>query len=52
LSGGTAMPKGFRDRFEKVLSESEFPIQLSEIRLAEDPLTTTARGALIAALCD
>jgi len=52
LSGGTAMPKGFRDRFEKVLSESEFPVALSEIRLAQDPLTTTARGALVAALCD
>jgi hypothetical protein len=52
LSGGTAMPKGFRDRFEKVMSESDFPIELSEIRLAQDPLTTTARGALVAALCD
>jgi len=52
LSGGTAMPKGFRERFEKVLGESEFPVELSEIRLAKDPLTTTARGALVAALCD
>jgi hypothetical protein len=52
LSGGTAMPKGFRDRFEKILRESEFPIELSEIRLAADPLTTTAKGALVAALCD
>ena len=52
LSGGTAMPKGFRERFEKLLGESEFPIELSEIRLAKDPLTTTARGALVAALCD
>jgi hypothetical protein len=52
LSGGTAMPKGFRDRFEKVLRESEFPIELSEIRIAADPLTTTAKGALVAALCD
>jgi hypothetical protein len=52
LSGGTAMPKGFRERFEKVLGESDFPVELSEIRLAKDPLTTTARGALVAALCD
>jgi hypothetical protein len=52
LSGGTAMPKGFRDRFEKILRESEFPVELSEIRMAEDPLTATARGALVAALCD
>jgi hypothetical protein len=52
LSGGTAMPKGFRDRFEKILRESNFPIELSEIRLAAEPLTTTAKGALVAALCD
>jgi hypothetical protein len=52
LSGGTAMPKGFRDRFEKILRESDFPIELSEIRMAADPLTTTAKGALVAALCD
>jgi len=48
----TAMPKGFRDRFEKILRESDFPIELSEIRLAAEPLTTTAKGALVAALCD
>jgi hypothetical protein len=52
LSGGTAMPKGFKDRFEKVLGESSFPVEISEIRMAQDPLTTTARGALVAALCD
>jgi hypothetical protein len=52
LSGGTAMPRGFRDRFEKVLRESAFPIELSEVRMAKDPLTTTARGALVAALSE
>jgi len=52
LSGGTAMPTGFRDRFEKILRESDFPIELSEIRMATQPLTTTAKGALVAALCD
>ena len=51
LSGGTATPKGFRDRFEKVLRAGEFPIALSEIRTAAEPLTTTAKGALVAALC-
>ncbi len=52
LSGGTAMPKGFRDRFEKVLRESEFPLPLSEVRLAESPLNSTAKGALVAALAE
>jgi hypothetical protein len=52
LSGGTAMPKGFRDRFEAVLRASDFPVELSEIRTAADPLTTTAKGALVAALSE
>lgn len=52
LSGGTAMPKGFRERFETVLRESDFPLQLSEIRLARNPLTATAKGALVAALSE
>jgi hypothetical protein len=52
LSGGTAMPKGFRDRFETVLRASNFPVELSEVRTAADPLTTTAKGALVAALSE
>jgi hypothetical protein len=51
LSGGSAVPKGFRDRFEKVLRSSDFPIELSEIRMASEPMTTTAKGALVAAVC-
>lgn len=52
LSGGTSMPKGFRDRFEKVLRESEFPLPLSEVRMAQSPLNSTAKGALVAALAE
>ena len=52
LSGGTALPQGFRDRFEKVLRDSEFPLQISEIRMATEPLHTSAKGALVAALTD
>lgn len=52
LSGGSAMPKGFRDRFEQVLKASDFPIALSEIRMAEQPLFSTAKGALVAALSE
>jgi hypothetical protein len=50
LSGGTAAPKGFKERFESKLRKSDFPIELSEIRMAADPLITTAKGALVAAL--
>jgi hypothetical protein len=52
LSGGSALPQGFRERFEKILRENDFAIPLSEIRLAADPLTSTAKGALVAALSD
>lgn len=52
LSGGSAMPRGFRDRFEKLLRESEFPLPLSEVRMATSPLNSTAKGALIAALAE
>ena len=52
LSGGTAAPKGFRERFELILKESHFPIAISEVRLAADPLTATAKGALMAALSE
>ncbi|HTS29538.1 MAG TPA: hypothetical protein VMH81_26895 [Bryobacteraceae bacterium] len=52
LSGGTAMPKGFRERFEKILGDTEFPVDVSEIRMASDPLTSTAKGALVAALSE
>jgi hypothetical protein len=48
----SAMPKGFRERFEQVLGACEFPIAVSEVRLASNPLEATAKGALIAALAD
>jgi actin-like ATPase involved in cell morphogenesis len=50
LSGGTAKPKGFRELFEKSLKATNFPIEISGVKMASDPLTATARGALIAAL--
>ena len=52
LSGGTAMPSGFRDRFEKALRASDLPIGISEVRMASNPLYAAAKGALVAALSD
>ena len=52
LSGGTALPEGFRARFEKILVEAELPISMADIRMAADPLHTSAKGALVAALAD
>jgi nucleoid DNA-binding protein len=50
LSGGTAKPHGFLEKFRQAIERDGFPLEISEIRLAEDPLTATARGCLIAAL--
>jgi hypothetical protein len=50
LSGGTAKPRGFKDLFERTLRSRPLPIPVGEIRMASDPLTATARGALIAAM--
>jgi hypothetical protein len=52
LSGGTAMPNGFTEQFEKAVLKSDFPIELSDVRLASNPLEATAKGALIAALTE
>lgn len=52
LSGGSVIPQGFRDRFEKIFRAGDFPIEISEIRLAAEPLTTAAKGALMAALSE
>src|ERR1700722_4807362 len=51
LSGGTAMPKGFLDQFIAALRTQDFPVKIQEVRMSEDPLNSTARGALMAATC-
>ena len=52
LAGGTAKPNGFRERFEKALRRRTLPFQVADVRVASDPLTATARGALVAALAE
>lgn len=52
LCGGSAIAPGFRDRFEKILRETDLPVAISEVRLAPSPMHSTARGALVAALSD
>jgi len=52
LSGGTAMPNGCREKFATMLKDVSLPVEISEVRLAEDPLVTTAKGALIMAMTE
>jgi hypothetical protein len=51
LSGGTAAPQGFLQHFGQAMHGRNFPLRLSEVRVSSDPLNSTARGALMAALC-
>jgi hypothetical protein len=50
LSGGTSKPKGFKELFERTLKGKPLPLEVAGVRMAKDPLTATARGALIAAM--
>ncbi|MBI1746803.1 MAG: hypothetical protein HYR55_09470 [Acidobacteria bacterium] len=52
LSGGTSKPRGFREKFENALRATNFPLAISEVRLAADPLNTTAKGTLMYAMYD
>lgn len=45
------MPPGFLDHFSTAMRAANFPLKLSEIRVSPDTLNSTARGALMAALC-
>jgi len=50
VSGGTAMPEGFEKRFATALENKPLPLRISEVRIAEDPLHTTAKGAMTMAV--
>ncbi len=52
LSGGTAMPKGCKENFEAALEKVRLPIEVSSVRVAKEPLNTTAKGALIMAMTE
>ncbi len=51
LSGGTSLAKNFKEFFETGFKavEEKFPIPVSEIRMASDPLNAVAQGLLVAA---
>ncbi len=49
VSGGTSRATGFVDAFRSRMSSEDFPVQVSEVRHATDPLRAVARGCLLAA---
>ncbi len=52
LSGGTSLPKGFAQRFKKILDRLSLPVPVGEVRMASQPLKSVAKGALVAASAD
>ena len=54
VSGGTSKAGSFLDFFKKVFDKKKkkFPIQVSEIRHASDPLNAVAKGLLVQAIQD
>lgn len=54
VSGGTSLAIGFMDVFRSVFEKhrSRFPVQISEVRHARDPMTAVATGLLVVASMD
>ncbi len=46
LSGGSVMPKGSKEKFKTALQEVKLPFVLSDIIVADDPISSTALGSL------
>jgi len=52
VSGGTSLAEGFMDLFKEefmAIKKKGFPIEISEIRQAKDPMTAVAEGLLVLA---
>jgi len=50
VSGGLTLADGFVEKAEKILDKIEFPVEVSEIRRADSPMTCVANGALMATM--
>jgi len=52
ISGGTSKAKNFKEFFESAFNtvKDKFPIPISEVRMATDPLNAVAQGLLVAAI--
>jgi hypothetical protein len=52
VSGGTSKAEGFLEFFQQVFEDKQkrFPVEISEVRAAKEPLDAVARGLLVQAL--
>lgn len=47
IGGGSSLVPGFIEVFKEQFVQKEFPLEISEIKLVDEPLTAVARGCLI-----
>ncbi len=52
LAGGTSSPNGFSTHFKKKLRDADLPFDIGSVRRAQNPLTSNAKGALVAAITE
>lgn len=52
VAGGTSMPKGFCNRFEKRIKLSDMPFKIYRVRHSETPFYSVSQGACIRAQAD
>ena len=50
LSGGSALPKGFADRFRTILKKHKLPLEVGKVQTAPDMMKAVSKGAMVAAL--
>lgn len=50
ISGGTSKAKGFLEIVSDIVTDFNFPFEISDVRYATDPLTAVAEGCLVKAL--
>lgn len=50
LAGGLTLATGFVKMFKESIESIDFPIEVGEIKLAENPMLSVANGALLAAM--
>jgi len=50
VSGGTAKPEGFEQKFNEILAEMDLPFEVKGVRMAGDLMNSVSKGCLIKAM--
>ena len=50
IAGGTAMPKGFKDKVESVINGLDLPFEIKDVRISKDPRNSVVKGLLTQAI--